>query len=142
MWWGMKSKLRIKEEKVIRRWQGWVGSVCGMMSVPSAELKVDLIKSHNRWVQFSAEVILKDVCLFQIESWKSGTWCNLIDDINISKERLEAEGGWATWKYRKMEIGEAEFASVFSELFREGDNTAQSLNIWSVWLDYHTNIGL
>lgn len=45
---GMTSKLRVKEEKVIRRWQGWVGSVRGMMLVPPAELRVGLIKSHNR----------------------------------------------------------------------------------------------
>lgn len=50
-----------------------MGSVRGMMLVPPAELRVGLIKSHNRLVQFFAEDILKDVCLFQIESRKSGT---------------------------------------------------------------------
>lgn len=58
--------------------------------------------------------------------------CSLIDDINISKERLTAEGGWAAWKYRKIGIGEAGFGNDFLGLFREGGTLPRGLNVWTI----------
>lgn len=74
-------------------------------------------------------------CL-SLSGWKTGRIgldvYSLIDDINISKERLTAEGGWAAWKYRKIGIGEAEFGNDFFGIVQRRWYTAQRLKC----LDY------